>query len=133
MTMNKIEAIDGIEVKTVTVVTYEQIANAFIGAVEGASAYWCKRLELLAPAKECLNDDIWYAATDLYRAGNFKIRAYPDDDKAVVFGKPDLRKGLALMAKNSPGHYQDLINDNDDASTHDALVQYVIFGQIVYG
>lgn len=133
MTTTKIEAVNGIEVKVTEVVPYELIANAFIGAIEGGSNYWCNRIELISPPSATLSESPWYASPDLYRTGNFLLKVTPDDDTPKMVGKPELRKGLALMAKLSPDHFQDLIKERDDATTHDVLLQYVALGSIVYG
>ena len=41
--------------------------------------------------------------------------------------------GLAIMARKYPRHFLDLALEQDDAATHDVLLQYVVFGEIIYG
>ena len=42
------------------------------------------------------------------------------------------RKGLELMSEYSFETYEDLYWERDDANTHDVLLQYALFGKIVF-
>ena len=44
-----------------------------------------------------------------------------------------MKKGLDLMAGEHQRHWQDFINENDDADTADVFMQLCLFGEIVYG
>jgi hypothetical protein len=42
-------------------------------------------------------------------------------------------EGCQAMAINSPYHFKDLVNESGDAITSDVLLQYCVFGEIIYG
>lgn len=44
-----------------------------------------------------------------------------------------LQRGLKIMAEKYPKHFADLVGENDDAMTHDVMVQCCLLGDIVYG
>jgi hypothetical protein len=44
-----------------------------------------------------------------------------------------IRRALVLMAEKSPQHFADLLNEQADAITGDVLIQYAVFGKIIYG
>ena len=123
----------------------ELICNAFAGAFEGGSNYWLQTAELVFatnkpdPARKL----VWWGHENLYEAPfTFKVQ-YDDPDsengegngegeKTLSFPE-DVQKGLELMAQKAPRHFADLISENDDAETHDVLMQYIVLGDIVYG
>ena len=45
----------------------------------------------------------------------------------------DVRKGLRLMKKNYPNHYNDLMEECEDAITGDVWLQLAVFGELIYG
>jgi hypothetical protein len=44
-----------------------------------------------------------------------------------------LRTGLQLMAEHSPVRFADLVAGRYDANVGDVLVQYAVFGKVVFG
>lgn len=48
-------------------------------------------------------------------------------------GSATVRKAMALFAKNSPRHFGDFLEENDDDITFDVFAQYCIFGKVIYG
>jgi hypothetical protein len=131
---------------TVTVaVTRRNIANQLCAAVEGGIGYWCPRQDFKYTKPEnpvAIMDDgdadgqIWPCYDyPLQPGGAVRFRA--DDGsgkvKTIVLNLETIAKGLDLMAKNSPWHFANIVNDSGDAETGDVLVQYIAFGEIVYG
>jgi hypothetical protein len=119
------------------------ICNAFVGAFEGGSNYWLHSAELKFADKKPDPELklVWYGHDSLYE-GDFTFEVGyddPDEDEGEGNGKKllsyprDVTKGLELMAEKSPNHFADLLNENDDAITHDVLMQYIVLGDIVYG
>lgn len=51
----------------------------------------------------------------------------------VNVGAEQLRKGLDLMAQHHPRHFNDFIDENDDAITSDVLLQLAIYGEVIFG
>ena len=50
----------------------------------------------------------------------------------MTFGRPDVERGLALMALDLPNHWEQFMTENDDDITFDSIMQYIIFGKLVY-
>jgi hypothetical protein len=44
-----------------------------------------------------------------------------------------VRAGLQVLASKYPHHFADIVGDNSDCITCDALVQCALFGEIIYG
>lgn len=128
-----------------TEINWDQVANAFVGAVEGGSTDWLNAF-LCAPDEHSQNlrrsiklkHDVWYATPEYWRENGGAVLKYdnpsdgPDQVERTI-GKHNIIVGLRLMADKSPRHFTDLITENDDAITHDVMVQYIVFGEIVYG
>lgn len=119
-------------------VSAEKIANAIIGAFEGGSTYWVQSgIHAGGPTL----DSPYYAAPEFYLAPDMAIAfRYDDPNKDEGNGKgrktitrADLQSGLDIMAQKYGSHFADLVNENDDASTHDVFLQCVILGDVIYG
>lgn len=41
-------------------------------------------------------------------------------------------KGLSLMATDLPNHWEQFMTEDDDDITFDSVMQYIIFGKLVY-
>lgn len=44
-----------------------------------------------------------------------------------------LKRGLEIMSKKYPSHFQDFITENDDSETGDVFLQCCVFGELIYG
>jgi hypothetical protein len=56
---------------------------------------------------------------------------YSDDVLALTWGK--MCKAMQLMANNYSNHLDDLMQENDDATTADVFLQLSLFGDVIYG
>ncbi len=125
----------------------ERIVNSIIGALEGGYSQWLHsfkpddsadtRAALRVATAENM---IWYAREEFWHNGGKAVAIYdlPSDDEGegngkMTIGLPELTIGLTTMAAKVPVSFADLINENDDAITHDSFMQMVILGEIVYG
>lgn len=128
-----------------TPVDWQRVADAMVGAIEGGSTYWLNSChaslddnsQTLKRAIQ-LADNIWYAEASYWRDGGRALVKYdnPETGPSIAekeIGKAELLLGLRAMAEKSPRHFADLVNENDDAMTHDVFIQYVLFGDIIYG
>lgn len=121
-------------------VPYEKIANAIIGAIEGGSTYWMQDFLMEETGAPLPEGSIWYAEPRFYQYG-FKIKANYDDPDlgegnakgSRVLTMTDFEKGIQIMAEKYPRHFSDLMNETDDAITHDVLMQCIVLGELVYG
>lgn len=55
-----------------------------------------------------------------------------DDDKKYELDIKRIKGGLTAMAKNERDHFTNLITDNADMYTADALIQCALFGKTIY-
>lgn len=135
-------------VTTETEVSWEAVANAWIGAIEGGYSPWLVGVAhgaddnsvLLANAAKG-KGTVWYADPEYWANGGALIADHDDPDTGddgdgsaqTLVTRKMISEGLQHMAEKSPGHFGDMVSENDDAYTHDAFVQYVILKDIVYG
>ena len=56
-----------------------------------------------------------------------------DDVPRLRLDRESIKKGLMLMADKYPRHFNDFVNDNDDAITGDVFLQCCLLGDVVYG
>jgi hypothetical protein len=113
----------------------QRIADLMITALEGGSNYWLLAARLDHPEdKTLLSEKPWYASPELYDNTALKIVFTEQEDaKEHLVTSVEIANGTQLMAEQSPGHFADFIAENDDATTAEVWLQYVIFGEIVYG
>lgn len=118
-------------------VPWSNITNAIVGALEGGSSYWLREIEY-ADTPDGLTEKPFYAETEFWTKGGRIIFKYddPEDDECraeTTIGQAELLVGLEMMAVGTPSHFGDLVSENDDAITHDTFIQYVLFGDVIYG
>lgn len=116
------------------VVSREDIDDIMIGALEGGITYWCKKAVVVG---EYLGE---YASEQIARGGALDL--YDCESGAVYrLTKEKFFKGIELWAKKPIGcNCLEHINGklridccNADAIVCDAIIQYAIFGDIIYG
>lgn len=122
-----------------------RIADMMVGAIEGnhMTRAWCAGVYLRGAWEKKLNElGNWYDQEKIF-GGQFTVEIIEilDESKEAKgsnlkrhrCNQDDFAKGLALMAKNSPDHFGDMMAENDDNITQDVFLQYVALGEIVYG
>ena len=92
----------------------ERLKDEFINGIEYGIAYWAEVRE--------------------YRPDDVKATIYDFEESKVYFlALDDLKRGLQVMAEKYPKHFSDILNENSDSITADALIQCSVFGDIIYG
>lgn len=128
-------------------VDYEKVANAFIGAIEGGYSPWMHsfhvgRDDLSATLRRAIQlaDGVWYAEASYWRDGGAAVVKFdkPDEEEGagngeITLSQAEIKLGLGIMATKFPAHFADMVNENDDAITHDVFAQCVILGDVIYG
>ena len=112
------------------VVTDEDIDDIMSAALDGGITYWCNRAEVV---DEYLGE---YASEQISRGGTLKL--YDIEDGTVLELTLDkFLNGLRLWIENErafeltdPGR---LDVGNIDALAADAIIQYALFNDVVYG
>jgi hypothetical protein len=134
-------------VEVATTVSWDKITNAITGAMEGPYSPWIGEFKYdmdssgtLAEAARNGEHTVWYNDPAFWTDGGKANARFdgPEDEEgsaasATVVSAAELIKGLQLMATGSPEHFADLVNESDDAITHDVFMQYVILGEVVFG
>lgn len=129
-------------VQTTLEISLDRISSLLISAFEGGSNYWYRIEKFVKPREpapawadfpECRH--AWYP---LVKGGALVVSDYHGNEgtKGMTTKVVDLaaiQAGLGLMAKESPRHWSNFINEDDDSETGDVFLQYVVLGEIVYG
>ena len=109
-------------------------------AFEGGSNYWIEVCDRYKPSNT-LSDDLsalqerneynWGHQLPFLEGGAIELVTYKDDK--FTLNRDGITVGLKLMATNSPNHFNDLVDEGGDSITADVLLQYSLFGEVVYG
>ena len=110
-------------------ITDENIDDIMVGALEGGITYWCS---------ECRVVDKYlgkYASEQISRGGQL-VFVVPDDDKGeYVMNKSHFLKGLQMFLEQHPECIVDGELDTCliDGMYADCIIQYALFGELVFG
>jgi hypothetical protein len=127
-----------LNINTKVVLSDEDIANILVTAFEGGINYWCKKVKMM---KTTVSDDVWdreekIIASDFIGLGG-KLRLYdaeePSDENWILDAEK-LKKGLEMYFSDC-GENSEVSFDagNIDAGDADSIIQYALFGELVYG
>lgn len=114
-----------------TSVTGEDIENIVVTALEGGIGYWAS-LDTV-PEWDAIPEGLpmsQYATQLLLEGKTIGFTDTEDDDERWQLDLQKLLKGIGLNMKERP-HDADL--GNMDSTTADCIVQYALFGEVVYG
>ena len=116
-------------------------------AFEGGSNYWidhaeipqatCDRYKrsrnLCEDLVECQEQGVynWTHQIPFLEDGEVIIQTYEGDRHTL--NRDGIEKGIMLMATNSPRHFNDMVDEGGDSITADVLLQYALFGKVIYG
>lgn len=122
-----------------------RVRDLLVTAFEGGSNYWIESInhkvaegltyeDFKEGGKLEIPGDYFpgYILVPFHEGCSLEIKA-EDDDKTYCLDAAKMKQGLELMAKNEQRHWQDFINENDDAETADVFLQLCLFNEIVYG
>lgn len=125
-------------------VPFEPITNCITGAIEGGSSHWCSTFQtadddVSTRLYQSIRNagEVWYDEAAFWEQGGKAVLTFDKptdaDSGTRTIGRDELVNGLAVMALVAPRHFGDLIQENDDAETHDVFLQCVLFGEIIFG
>lgn len=112
-------------------VPQERILDLLICGVEGGASYW-----MTVEGNWNAGKDGWLENKISKGTLNFSNRQATEEGEGVkirTIDKLSLEAGLQLMAKKYPKHFNDFMNDNEDADTGDVFLQLVVLGELIYG
>lgn len=115
------------EIKTVVIISNQQIDDIMVTALEGGINYWVagKVRMLTDPTGEFEAGKIY--ASDLISRGG-SIEFTDDDGEVHQLDKAKFKKGLGMALKDGNGFDR----EDYDASDADRVIQYAVFGKLVY-
>ena len=115
-----------ITVTTTTTFSIKEIEDIICAAFEGGINYWCDNIDVPDFGEHT------YAHEVLAHGGKVILNDFEDDDKKHEIDGANIQKGLELMAKGLPNAFARLKGDYD-ALDADGLIQYAVFGNVIYG
>jgi hypothetical protein len=150
------------QITVTTEIPSRRIADLFVTAIESgdpvtcaARGGWCYGVYWQSKGVDPrISDTVWYDDPATYERDDFQLEIWEvADENAYVrgagdkaniengalkvhkIGKEQIAAGLTKLAasKDYGHHYADIINENDDASTADTFLQFVVLGEVVYG
>jgi hypothetical protein len=128
------------KVTTEVEIPIERVADMLCCAFEGGSNYWYHIKVKKAPEQFTFRymPDLMEKPTSYTdfptNEGGYLIVG--DDEESMPDGMLDLgtiRTGLEVMADKYARHFQDLLNENDDADTGDVFLQCCLYGEVIFG
>lgn len=108
----------------------EEIDNVLVAAFEGGITYWCHKAEV----KDNDYKGGKYASNCVSKGGTVLLH-YEDEegkDKKAVLDLESIKRGIPLLLAKFGKTWTEWY-DNHDAGDADCLVQFAVFGELVYG
>lgn len=126
-----------IRTKITVYLTQQDIDDIMVSAFEGGINYWCRRVVVQG---DYLGK---YASEQISRGGKLAIwldEPFEDDKTCYVLDRDKFLAGFKLWIE-SDGDSYDAIDDSDgsvdcgqiDAICADEIIQYALFGEVVFG
>lgn len=141
---------DGITIQAPVTISYQDLWYILITAVESGFdgiGHWATVDSYVEPATLIQRDEsnptmtsgpttkstIKYADYPLSPGGAMILR-YEDGDeiKRATLDEAALKRGLEVLSTKYLRHWKNIVEDNHDADTADALVQCAVFGELVF-
>jgi hypothetical protein len=113
-------------------VTQEDIDDIMCSALEGGINYWCRKAEVVG---DYLGE---YASEQISRGGLLKLYD-SEEDEVYVLTLEKLLKGIKqAIEENCYAEYEWALGDGIDtcqvdADVADCIIQFGLFGEVVYG
>jgi len=139
-TFNSPKTFPAFKVTTEVEVPLERVADMLCCAFEGGSNYWY-HIKVKKPPEQftfrympdLMEKPTSYTDFPTNRGGYLIVGDNEDSMPDGLLDLGTIRAGLQVMADKYPRHFQDLLNDNDDAETGDVFLQLCLWGDVVFG
>lgn len=109
----------------------EDINDLMVTALEGGINYWCRKA-IIDYVPEDQRDNVQYTSDAIGYDGSLILYDAESDDKYLLNQEKFLEGIKMAMEHFGYSSFEDLF-DNHDAETADCIVQFALFGEIVYG
>lgn len=113
----------------------QRIEDLLCCAFEGGSNYWYDITGYNYPegeTSESLGIEFTYLQLPL-KGGSVTICDIETGEFLGVVNRDRVQQGLEIMSQKYPKHFNDFIEENEDADTGDVFLQCVVLGEVVYG
>ena len=107
--------------------TRQDIDDLVVTALEGGINYWCRKAKVL----QC-PEPYTYASDVISRNGSLMLYDAESPDKWELTLEKFMKGVKFVCERDKYTNAEDLM-DNHDADTADAIVQYALFNEIVFG
>ena len=115
-----------VRVELVIQLTRQDIDDIMVAALEGGINYWCFKVDVLG---EYLGE---YASEQISRGGSLKLYDRENGEKYWL-DLEKLLKGFELWVEGEAGGAIVVDCCEIDAGCADEIIQYALFGEVVYG
>lgn len=116
-------------VKTMTVELPDTVVhNLLCCALEGGVGYWN---QITGYEGKC--GEFPHLDTPMSSTGALLTRDTEEDVNLPPLTRGRLQEGLQIMATKYPRHFENLLEENEDAETGDVFLQCCLLGEVVYG
>lgn len=123
-----------LKVELEIVVTQEDIDDIIAGALEGGINYWCNEAKVVG---DYLGE---YASEQISRGGQLLLNDF-EEEETYTLDKEKFLTGLKMYLENP--HPYEILEEidnklgldtcNADATVCDMIIQYALFGDVIYG
>ena len=115
----------------------KRVADLITCALEGGSNYWYM-ISNYEFTGDITRDDLSYPhiETPFYRGCSIIIDVTEDEDGELSGRKlnwDSLQRGLQVMHDKYRHHWDNFVQEDDDAETGDVFLQCCLFGELVFG
>lgn len=127
-------------------ITLDSISCLICSAFEGGSNYWYEIDQFVKPetftflsdegdCDEGESPQVFKHIDYPLNKGGAVIVSVPEDEdgKTYTLDLQSIEKGLKIMADKYPAHFNDFLNENDDACTGDVFLQCCLFDEVIFG
>ncbi len=135
----ELEAEEKFKIKGLTILTTYDVYNMLVGALEGGSNYWYwfgdKTMDRVFAATPEMNGEptVDRILMAVQRGTVVNVFDYEDKTKLGTLTPESWAKAEKLMIEKHRRHLGDVLNENDDANTHDVFFQLAVIGELTYG
>jgi len=120
--------------------TSEEISDLIVGALEGGINYWCGKVILVKDRFDKIfkgvkpedQEKVQYASDLIGLGGELILVDIDEPEERWVLTKEEVLEGIKMYCEENDITEEELM-DNYDADSCDQIIQYGLFGEIVFG
>ena len=128
---------NSIEILVPFILNYEDFENLMCGAIEGGSNDWAEINSDALPdiIKEKYKGKPFSVKVckAIWEGHNVTVYDAEDSEGPWIVNLESLKKGLNLFATEQKEHFNNFVNENDDATTSDVFFQLITIGEVMFG